>query len=331
MKRKEILDRFEKIVKEKLHDEKIEFDERTWISQTWSNLGLDSLDVIEIIMYVEHSFGLGISDELESTFITPKHIFEYLKEYRLDKEESKYVPKVFFTSDLHLSHRNLVRKVSEWEDCSPCRDFETVEEMNDTIIKNINDTVGENDILYINGDFAITNSKNWKTLRQRIKCKNVHLILGNHDPISELLENKLIITDKENAIGFHIADLFSSVQHVKDIKVQIPGTNEHQRIFLSHYSHRTWESAHHGKWMLYGHSHGSLEEYQKIEFQALGTINGGEIILKHDADGKVVKRLYKTMDVGIDTHPNFRPYSVEELIEIMKDRINLGVDHHRAE
>jgi hypothetical protein len=35
------------------------------------------------------------------------------------------------------------------------------------------------------------------------------------------------------------------------------------------------------------------------------------------------------MDVGIDTHPEFRPYSFDEIHEIMKDRNAVEVDDHK--
>lgn len=54
---------------------------------------------------------------------------------------------IWFTSDLHLGHRAAI---------SMCeRPFETVEEMNETLIWNFNSCVKENDTVYILGDIAI--------------------------------------------------------------------------------------------------------------------------------------------------------------------------------
>ena len=40
---------------------------------------------------------------------------------------------IWFTSDTHYNHANIVRGASKWEDKSMCRDFDTVEEMNTAI------------------------------------------------------------------------------------------------------------------------------------------------------------------------------------------------------
>jgi hypothetical protein len=73
---------------------------------------------------------------------------------------------------------------------------------------------------------------------------------------------------------------------------------------------RTWDRGHHGTWMLYGHSHGTLPDY----------------LAGYDEMDR--KQYFKTMDVGIDTHKEFRPYHIDELKTIMKDRVNLMIDHH---
>ena len=81
-------------------------------------------------------------------------------------------PRIFVTSDLHIGHKNVIPYCN--------RPYKDAYEMNTDIVKRINDTVGENDILYINGDVSLNpNSMEW--FMQRIKCKNVHLIEGNHD------------------------------------------------------------------------------------------------------------------------------------------------------
>ena len=53
---------------------------------------------------------------------------------------------IWFTSDLHLGHRSVIGMCE--------RPFETVEDMNESIIKNFNSCVKKNDIVYILGDIA---------------------------------------------------------------------------------------------------------------------------------------------------------------------------------
>lgn len=80
-----------------------------------------------------------------------------------------------------------------------------------------------------------------------------------------------------------------------------------QEITIEHFSARVWNRSHHGSWMLYGHSHDNLEN----------TPWG------------------KSMDVGVQSaYRNFgeyRPFSFEEIKEILDQRIILAVDHHRHE
>jgi calcineurin-like phosphoesterase family protein len=81
---------------------------------------------------------------------------------------------------------------------------------------------------------------------------------------------------------------------------------------------RVWNKSHHGSIMLYGHSHGTLDE------MTINTANptwmGDQYFIKN----------YRTMDVGVDTH-NLYPYHLDEIIDIMKGRdLHMEIDHHNA-
>jgi calcineurin-like phosphoesterase family protein len=89
---------------------------------------------------------------------------------------------IWFTSDTHYNHKNICKGVTEWSDADiSCRDFQTIEEMNDAIVNSINKYVMENDILYHLGDWSFGGINSIWEFRKQIKCKNIHLILGNHD------------------------------------------------------------------------------------------------------------------------------------------------------
>ena len=81
--------------------------------------------------------------------------------------------KVWVTSDLHLGHD----KEFVWK----ARGFSSVGEMNETIIKKINNFVNEADTLYILGDLALCPTDEAKYWLSQIKCKNIVVIIGNHD------------------------------------------------------------------------------------------------------------------------------------------------------
>lgn len=221
--------------------------------------------------------------------------------------------KIFFTSDTHYGHANICRGVSKWPDTHSTRDFGTLEEMNQTIVDSINKYVGEDDTLYHLGDWSFGGINNIWEFRRQLNCKNIHLILGNHD--EHIAKNKKTpnvfwqfrtgkLVDIENSTSdwdevANCQDLFATVNQVRNIKVNEPKC----KLFLSHYAHRVWDKSHHGVIHLYGHSHNSIDN------------NYG-----------------KSMDVGMDAiyalTGEYRPISLEEVLDIMKDRsVNL-VDHH---
>ncbi len=147
----------------------------------------------------------------------------------------------FFMSDSHAYHSNICSGTTQWGGSKEqTRVFDTPEEMTQEIIKNINKYVKHDDVLYHLGDWSFAGFPNIKKFRDQINCRNIHLILGNHD---HHIEN-----NKEN-----IQSIFSSVQHLKEVSV------EGQHIIMLHYSMRVWKGSHKGFWHLYGHSHAGLE------------------------------------------------------------------------
>lgn len=100
-----------------------------------------------------------------------------------------------------------------------------------------------------------------------------------------------------------IASLFSSCHDMLEIKVN------HQLITLNHYAMLTWNKSHKGAWQLYGHSHGSLEVY---------------------FDSLLPER--RSMDVGVDNAyrllGEYRPFSFDEIKNILGRRKGYKVDHH---
>jgi len=199
---------------------------------------------------------------------------------------------IWISSDLHFSHRNMCKGTSTWK--SGFRDFDTIEDMNNTIINNINKYVLKDDIFFILGDLTFGNPYNLILFRKNINCENIYAILGNHD--KGLRDNKPIKT--ENGLVYP-QSLFKEVTQYKKIYV------DKQAIVMNHYAFRVWDNSHHGSWNLYGHSHDSLPP------------------------------IGKQMDVGIDTafriFGEYRPFSFQEIKNIM-DSIEIKViDHHNDE
>lgn len=198
---------------------------------------------------------------------------------------------VFFTSDSHYNHEGLVRGTSKWDDVSKCRDFDSLDVHNDVIVDNINSRVGSNDILFHLGDWSFGGFERIQEFRDRIKCKNIHLILGNHD---QHIEN-----NKEN-----IQKIFTSVQYYLEISIG------KQFIVMSHWPMKVWNHGHKGAWQLHGHCHNSL---QPDNIWLAGIVK--------------TSNPRRTMDIGLDTN-NLDVYSFTELQEIMSKRPITVVDHH---
>lgn len=149
---------------------------------------------------------------------------------------------IWFSSDWHFGHKNIAGpKVSKWK--SGYRDFESVPEMNDTIINTINKYVKEDDTIYFLGDFAFADPKKIKQFRERINCKTIHFLYGNHD--------EDIIADENLQL------LFTTT---KDVTFK---NFNSQNIFMSHYAHRVWPGSHRGTIHLYAHSHDSIPDFGK--------------------------------------------------------------------
>ncbi len=90
--------------------------------------------------------------------------------------------KRFFTADFHLGHANIIKYCE--------RPFSSLEEMNETIIKNHNERVKEEDEVYFIGDFCFRNSAGGKEGEGTPNKANEYLkrlngkfifIKGNHD------------------------------------------------------------------------------------------------------------------------------------------------------
>ena len=153
---------------------------------------------------------------------------------------------VWFTADTHFGHGNIIkycnrpflsaeeqRLVAEdprgrWRVSS-----ETVQRHDSTLIDEINAVVTKHDQLWILGDFCWGKEEDATRYVDRIKCKNLNLVWGNHDHRS-------------------IEPLFKKVMEQGMIKVR------GQKIWLNHYPMRSWDGKFHGSWQLYGHVHDRL-------------------------------------------------------------------------
>ena len=228
---------------------------------------------------------------------------------KLPFEESQ----VFVTSDTHYSHKNICKGTSTWE--SGYRDFNTLEEMNQTIVNNINKMVKEDDCLIHLGDWSFGGvDKIWE-FRKQINCKNIYLAWGNH--CSHIRSNKEInisledveIIEKLNLKAYNrlvngevfvkAKELFTETFDLEYLKV------EHQSMVVCHYPLFSWFHINKGVWNLGGHEHSMLNAYNEN---------------------------CKRLDVGIDSafqyFGEYRPFTFQEIKEIMSKKPVQKLGHH---
>ena len=130
---------------------------------------------------------------------------------------------IYFTADTHLGHENIL----------PYRPFSSIEEMDAEIIGGINAVVQPNDVLYVLGDF-IWKPRFYGHYRQRIRCREIYVVCGNHDS-------------------------FSLRQHVSSLNETLYRQLKGVRFHMTHYPMVEWRAMHYGSIHLYGHCHGRME------------------------------------------------------------------------
>jgi calcineurin-like phosphoesterase family protein len=202
---------------------------------------------------------------------------------------------LFFTSDTHYGHSNICSGTTNWVGASNMtRDFNVLEHMNQVLVDNINNMVGEDDILIHLGDFSFGGFEKIQEFRSRIVCKNIHLVLGNHDHHIE--------RNKEG-----VQKLFSSVSQYLRLEVRRPinkATTEKFIFVCMHYPIASWHDMNQGVIHLHGHVH--LPSHLRI------------------AEGKA-------MDVGVDGN-DLEPLWLDEILQLMDDqpikKLALPKDHH---
>lgn len=187
--------------------------------------------------------------------------------------------RLWFTSDTHYDHTNICYSTSQWTDKSRCRKFDSLDQMNNTLVKNINNFIRQDDILFHLGDWSFGGFEQIQKFRDQIVCKNIHIITGNHDHHIENNRND-------------VQSLFSSVNKYLELTVkwQDGGTHTKKQDFvLMHFPIASWNDMSKGTIHLHGHVH--FEHNLRLQ------------------SGKM-------MDVGVDGN-HFHPINLLEIIKIM--------------
>lgn len=154
---------------------------------------------------------------------------------------------VWVLSDSHYHHKNICRGTTSWrnEDGSVpthnTRDFNTIEEMNQTIVNNINAVVKPDDTLFMLGDIVFSGSDKVMKFIDQINCKFLHLVFGNHD--------KHFKRNVDNCLS-----RFISSQDILEANI------EGYDVVMSHFPIASWNKLGKGSIHLYGHLHSKGED-----------------------------------------------------------------------
>lgn len=164
---------------------------------------------------------------------------------------------IWFTSDLHFAHKNIVRFTQ--------RGKETTQAQHDEwLVCRLNEYVRPEDTLYHIGDLSFARDRE-QTARilDQIVCNNIILFKGNHDRMSDLLWLK---------DGAQV----KSVEMYREIKIRENPT------VLFHFPIASWHKQGYGSWHLHGHCHANLkEQFSQGKILDVGIDNAFKLYGKH--------------------------------------------------
>lgn len=151
--------------------------------------------------------------------------------------DGKIKGNLYFCSDLHYNHANVIRFGN--------RNFDTVEEMNDSITRELMSKLKPDDILFTLGDdFWRVREADIAKYIDALPTKNLYKIMGNHDKYGYYWCGKL-------------KDKYKMLADLIDIQVKYKGKTYF--VNLSHYPIYDFNKMYHGGIHLFGHVHGNLD------------------------------------------------------------------------
>lgn len=145
----------------------------------------------------------------------------------------------FFISDIHFGHQNIVKYDH--------RPFNSLEEMDETIIFNWNAKVKPEDTVYILGDVSWYNAAKTAEILKRLNGHKV-LIKGNHDKV---------------CTSPLVRDCFDEITQYKEIVL------DKKAIILFHYPIAAWNGQYRGSYHLYGHVHKTQDYDNYLAFKEM--------------------------------------------------------------
>lgn len=164
----------------------------------------------------------------------------------IDLTQGNKPKNVFFTSDFHLFHNNVLKFDK--------RPFSNVHEMHKVIEERWNETVSEDDIVIYLGDLSFARKDDKAYVDGMMWSLNgtIHYVMGNHDDYREISKDKR----------------YESVQDYLEVRIahMVDGKRVETLFCCMHYPIFSWNKAHHGSYMIHGHCHGNLHHGEDASF-----------------------------------------------------------------
>lgn len=199
----------------------------------------------------------------------------------------------YYIADLHFYHQNLLTKMD-------CRNFISVEEMNDYMIACWNKKVKKNDEVIILGDLSYGNGYQTNEILQQLNGK-LYLIKGNHD--DRFLKDKNFDSSR-----------FLWIKDYAELN------DNNRKIILCHYpicfyngQYRLDKDGNAKTYMLYGHVHNSRDQ------QLLDIFN--DITRNYQINPDDNKTIPCQMINCFCMFSNYQPLSLDEWIENNAQRL----------
>lgn len=161
--------------------------------------------------------------------------------------------KVFFTSDFHLFHNNVLKFDN--------RPFKDVHEMHTAIETRWNEVVGPNDIVIYLGDLSFARKEDKAYVEGMMHGLNgeIHFVMGNHDKWEDI-KKFTMFKSQQDYLEVRITDWEPEPMAVGAFK-------KVERMFACmHYPIYSWNKKHHGHYMVHGHCHGNLHHGEDASF-----------------------------------------------------------------
>lgn len=173
---------------------------------------------------------------------------------------------VFFTSDLHIDHTNIINFCR--------RPFHSIENMRKLLVQNWNERVSSTDTVFVLGDFAMGQIAGSLPVAKDLNGHKI-LIPGNHDRCHPMHKKADAWAAKYEAVGFN----------VQDPQILL-GVNGIGHVLLCHFPfigdsgdhedrYEEWRPVDNGiVTLLHGHVHGHSRQHGERQFDVGVDANG---------------------------------------------------------